>query len=150
MSNLQLAPGAEGFVRFRVSQKPEVPCSSVIYNSALVQYDFNAPVLTNETYHTVCDTFLESVVQTKEIFIPGADLKVYPNPFVESTVFEVTGIQASTYQLELFDTKGRTIFNHLYNDASFRLHRFQITSGILFYRLVADGRPVASGILLAR
>lgn len=141
----------EGFVKFRVSQKPDVPCASQVLNQAAIYFDANAPMLSNETMHTVCDTFLESVlVHNKDIYFPGADLRIYPNPFVESTTFEVTGIQADLYHFELYDVQGRQVFNHTYSDSIFQLFRLQIPSGVLFYRLSADGRPVASGRILAR
>lgn len=151
--NANLLPGgsslSEGFVSFRVSQAPNLPCGTEVLNTAAVYFDFNAPSLTNETFHTVCerDSFL--VVETKDILIPGADVKVYPNPFLESAQFEITGIKASSFRLEVYDIQGRLQFNQFYSHPSFRLFKHQIPSGVNIYRLVADGRPVASGKIIA-
>ena len=154
LPNLNLVPGrsaSEGYVKFRVSQKPAIPCESKILNSAAIYYDFNAPVLSNQTFHTVCefDTFV--VVKTTNIEYEGAEVKIFPNPFDESAVFEISGVQASGYLLELYDLQGKKLFNQEYPYPTFRLHRQQLPAGMLFYRLTTDqGRPVASGKLLVR
>jgi hypothetical protein len=152
LTNINLGPtgssNSEGYVKFRVSQKPNVPCGSEILNTAAIGFDFNESILTNETFHTVCDSFLEVSVQSKEIYFPGADLRVYPNPFVESTTFEVTGVLANSYLLEIVDAQGRLVFNRIHTNATFRLYRDQLPAGLLFYRLAADGKPIAAGKLL--
>jgi hypothetical protein len=150
--NINLLPSgssnSDGYVKFRVSQKPNLTCETEILNRAAIWYDFNAPVLTNETWHTVCDTFYEVSVQTTNIHFPGAGLKVYPNPFVEQATFEVTGVQANTFFLEVIDLQGRSVFNQTTTDSKFQLHGHQLPTGVLFYRLAADGKPVASGTML--
>ncbi len=141
----------EGFVKFRVSFQSGIPCETQVLNSAAIYFDFEAPVFTNQTLHTVCefDTFV--VVKTKHIDFEGADVKVYPNPFDDSAIFEISGVPASGYVLELYDLQGRKLFNQRYSDSTFRLHRQQLPAGMLLYRLTTDrGRPIASGKLLVR
>ena len=154
LSNLNLVPGSsasEGFVKFRVSQRPEKPCETKILNSAAIYFDYNAPVLTNQTFHTVCEFDSFVVVKTKDIHFAGADIKVYPNPFDESATFEVSGVQASGYLLEVYDLQGKKLIQQDFNHPTFRLYRHQLPAGMLFYRLTTDkGRPVASGKLLVR
>ena len=153
LPNVNLAPGSsasEGFVKFRVSQKPNLEeCGTVIFNSAAIYFDFNAPVITNETFHTVCEDYL--IVKTKEIHFPGADLKVFPNPMDDVTNFEVTGVQADVFGLQLYDAQGRLLNSSFFNLPTFRLFRqHQLPAGVIFYRLTADGKPVASGKLMMR
>lgn len=153
LPNLNLVPGSsasEGYVKFRVSQKSDVPCDTKIFNSAAIYLDFNAPVLTNQTFHTVCKDSI--FVTTDDVQIIGADVKVYPNPFVESTVFEITGVKSNSgFILELYDLLGKRVFNQAYPNSTFRLYRHHLPAGFLFYRLTTDsGKPVASGKLLVR
>lgn len=149
LTNVNLAPGSSGYVKFRVSQKPELTCGIEILNTAAAYFDFHEPVLTNQTLHTVCpfDTF--AIVQTKEVFIPGADVLVYPNPFAESTRISIRGVQAKSYTLEVYNMQSQLLFNDQQSQPTFQLWRRQLPAGTLFYRLVADGKPVASGKLLA-
>lgn len=152
LPNLNLLPDSsanEGYVKFRVSQKPGVPCGTEIFNSAAVYFDYQAPFITNETFHTVCDSFI--VLQTIHIPYPGASLNVFPNPFDESAMFEIKGVQGNPdYRLELYDAQGRLLFSQFFNQSNFRLFRRQLPAGTLFYRLSASGRTVATGKLIAR
>ncbi|MDO1451231.1 T9SS type A sorting domain-containing protein [Rhodocytophaga aerolata] len=46
---------SHGYVRFRISQKPETELGTTITNQAAITFDFNSPVLTNLTVNTVGD-----------------------------------------------------------------------------------------------
>ncbi len=154
LTNLNLQPGggalSEGFVKFRVSQKPNVPCETTIFNSAAIYFDFNAPVFTNTTYHTVCDSFIV-LVDTKEVYVKGADLTVYPNPATESVNFKVEGVNAKEYTILLYDIQSRLLTYRSFNQSEFRLLRQDLPAGqTLIYQLAADGRMVASGKLIVK
>jgi len=154
LSNLNLIPGggvpSEGFVKFRVSQKPDVPCETTIFNSAAIYFDFNAPAFSNTTYHTVCDSFivLDPNVNTNELYVKGVTVQIFPNPATESVNFKVEGIEAKTYTLLLYDIQGRLTFNQFFDHSEFRLLRQQLPAGKFIYQLAADGRLVASGKIL--
>lgn len=153
LPNINLVPGSsasEGFVKFRVSQKPTLECGAKILNSAAIYFDFNAPVITNQTFHTVCEDSIYLIVKTKEIHYPGADLRVYPNPMDDMATFEVKGVQARTFGLRLYDSQGRLLTDSFFNHPTFRLFRHQLPAGVIFYQLTADGKLVASGKLMAR
>ena len=152
LSNLNLTPGgsvpSEGFVKFRVSQKPNLPCETKIFNSAAIYFDFNTPVFTNTTYHTSCDSQFVEVVNTHEVYVKGADVKVFPNPATESVNFNVSGMDAKSYSLMLYDIQGRLISDYFFDHPNFRLLRQQLPAGTFIYQLAADGKLVASGKLI--
>jgi hypothetical protein len=152
LTNLNLIPGggvpSEGFVKFRVSQKPNVPCETTIFNSAAIYFDFNAPVFTNTTYHTVCDSFIKLDSSLSVVYLPGVSLKVFPNPATESVNFKVEGVAAHSYALTLYDIQGRLISNQVFDHSEFRLLRQQLPAGEIIYQLAADGKLVASGKLI--
>jgi hypothetical protein len=153
LSNINLSPVngtgvSEGYVKFRVSQKPEIPCNTEILNRAAIYYDFNAPESTNETLHTVCELDSFVIVQTTVIHVPGAQLRVYPNPFASSATFELIDVGGQQYHLELIDLQGRSVFNRSFTDPTIQLLRQDLPAGTLFYRLSVDGQAVATGKLL--
>lgn len=155
LSNLVLPPGSgsagEGFVKFRVAQRPNLPCRTDILNRAAVWFDFNQAVSTNTVQHTGgCSIDSFAVVSTIVVSQPGASLKVYPNPFAESTTFELTNVHARQYTLELYDIQGRLQHIAFHGQSKFQLFRHQVPTGILIYRILGDGRPLASGKLLTR
>lgn len=154
LKNVQIPPNSglasEGFVKFRVAQKPNLPCETNIYNRAAIYFDFNAPAFSNTTFHTVCDSFIVIKVSTKEVYWKGARVEVYPNPASESVNFSVEGVFAKTYNLQIYDIKGRLIANQFFDQPNFRLLRQQLPAGQLIYQIAADGKLVASGKLLVR
>jgi hypothetical protein len=154
LENINLLPGggaSEGFVKFRVAQKPNVPCKTIIFNSAAIYFDFEVPTMTNTTFHTVCefDSFI-IVTNTKEIFVKGVEVKTFPNPASSVVNFEVAGIEAKEFVLQLYDIQGRFITNLSFNQPSFQLFRQQLPAGELVYRLSADGKAIAAGKLIVR
>jgi hypothetical protein len=153
LSNVNLAPGSsagEGYVKFRVKQRPGLPCHTQILNRAATYFNFGAPEISNQTLHTVCEYDSFIIVKNKEIFLPSADLRVYPNPAKDVVNFELSGVDAKHYSLQVYDIQGRLLVNQTFNQPTFRLFRPQLPAGTLFYWLAADGKPVASGKLLVR
>jgi uncharacterized repeat protein (TIGR01451 family) len=155
LSNLVLLPGSgsasEGFIKFRVKQKANLPCQTQILNRAAVTFDFNRPQRTNTVLYTAgCPLDSPYVtVHIDNIAWPDAQLKTYPNPFRESVVFDIQNVEARQFLLELYDIQGRLVATSFFNQPVYRLQRNQIPAGLIFYRLVADGKPVATGKLVA-
>ncbi len=154
LENANLPPGggaSEGFVKLRVAQKPNVPCGTIIFNSAAIYFDFQAPTMSNTTFHKVCefDSFIV-ITKTREIYIPNAQVKTYPNPATDYVNFEITGVDAKHFTLQLYDIQGRLIANLFYDNPMFQLYRHQLPAGSFIYRLAADGKPLAAGKLIVR
>tara|TARA_B100000508_G_scaffold137355_2_gene131765 strand:- start:66500 stop:69556 length:3057 start_codon:yes stop_codon:yes gene_type:complete len=74
-------PGSNGFVTFTVDQLPNLPNGTVINNQADIYFDFNAPIITNQTTHRVNEMITSSPLQVDEIVSTDGNLiTVYPNP----------------------------------------------------------------------
>lgn len=159
LENLELLPdgGANGtsnwgFVNFRIAQKPNNPEGTLITNSAAIYFDLNAPVTTNETRHVVgkFPDFLVTAIKGPT-FIPGVEINVRPNPFMESTTFEIKGHNFNRVTLSLFDGMGRRIETKEFVGNQFTYYRNQkLTSGMYFYRLESEGQLINSGKLMVR
>ena len=54
--------GSNGFVSFKINPKPTIPLSTVIKNRAGIYFDFNEPIITNETFHTIAENFIEVIL----------------------------------------------------------------------------------------
>ncbi|MDF2451433.1 MAG: hypothetical protein K0S26_937, partial [Bacteroidota bacterium] len=72
-------PNSHGFVTFRVDQKKNLANGTTILNDADIYFDFNSPVITNQTLHTINDQLSPSIVTgIKENL--NSTFKIYPNP----------------------------------------------------------------------
>ena len=98
---------SHGFVQFTISQKEDLPIGTEIYNEAAIFFDFNAPVITNKTLHTIGEDFI--TVSVGPSLRPDISIKVYPNPFDNVTTFELKGEHKGSLNLQLFDVMGRTV-----------------------------------------
>lgn len=80
---------SQGYLEFRVKPKYGLPNGTLIENSAQIYFDYNPPIYTNTTWHTLTN---EPKPQTSNIFVqtPGtwridrATISVFPNPFLSS------------------------------------------------------------------
>lgn len=138
------AMASSGFIKFRVSQMPNVAPGSVIKNGADIYFDFNTPVQTNTSILTV------GTVDTKPE--PGNPYFVtaYPNPFTESVTFEITNLPIQgPVTLRLFDALGRQVRQEVFYGAKWVLGREGLPSGLYYYRIESEGRRVGSGKVAA-
>ena len=95
--------GSQGFVTFSIRPRPGLPVGTQIPNSAAIFFDYNAPVITNETVHVVSE-------ETGVFSAPVQDSPwlVYPNPAVDWV--ELAGLEGEAVrQAFLYDQSGRLI-----------------------------------------
>ncbi len=138
---------SHGFVKFRIDQQLNNPVGTVIHNSAAIYFDFNEPIITNQTFHTIG---LDIEVGVPEIYLPRTEVKVYPNPFNEWTVFEIQTEQAlGTSIFELYDGQGRLVRQEEFSGPRFEFHRKMLASGLYFYQIRNKQRLIFGGKLIA-
>ena len=58
-SNINEA-ASHGFIKFKIQQQPENLPGTTIHNQAGIYFDYNAPVITNQTTHKIQDRFTAS------------------------------------------------------------------------------------------
>ncbi|MFN0013519.1 MAG: T9SS type A sorting domain-containing protein [Saprospiraceae bacterium] len=147
-SNTNLA-GSQGFVKFRIAQKANVPLQTDIKNSADIFFDFNEPVVTNTTVHRVGQNFVS--VSTWNPLRPGLDLRVLPNPVAESALLELSGLgNILEWQVELRDVTGRTVRTATATGNQWRFERGNLPAGMYLLEVRAEGQVVGSGKVVLR
>jgi uncharacterized repeat protein (TIGR01451 family) len=91
---------SHGFVRYRIKPKTSLLVGEEIKNKAAIYFDYNLPVITNETVNIV--TVVTSVN-------PGAVVigsKVFPNPVQSALYIQVKGY----FYYNVYDASGKRIF----------------------------------------
>lgn len=144
-------PASYGFVRFKIGQQANNPLGTVIENSAAIYFDFNAPIITNTTFHTIGENFIQ-LVSTKSIKEKVVDVKVFPNPFMTQTTVEISSEkQFQNLTLTIFDVMGRAIKTVQSNENNrITLDRDGLTTGIYFYQIQSNGLVLDMGKLMAQ
>jgi uncharacterized repeat protein (TIGR01451 family) len=140
-------PKSHGFIQYRIKQKKDLPWGSKIYNSAGIYFDFNDPVLTNQTLHTVGAREIISAVVERTIE-PNFPVKISPNPFSESAIFE-TPLSISGH-FELFDITGKMLRKEVFEGTTFEFHRKGLSAGIYVFKISEGGRLLNVGKLVVQ
>ena len=138
---------SHGFVKFRISQRPGNAPGDVIENHAGIYFDFNAPIITNTTFHTIGENFIliDPVLAASPGVSPLPNVKVYPNPFLEKATFELENVQASRLTFSLFDLSGRPVRQEFFEKNIFQFNRNNLPPGIYFFQIEIADRVVATG-----
>ncbi len=146
-SNVNLV-GSNGFVKFSIPQQFDNPIGSVIENEAAIFFDFNDPVITNKTFHTVAIDF--GTVTTSYFNTDFEEIKIstYPNPFVESCTFELKGKVSDVFVINIYDQSGKLIKQGQFNENKYTLGKNGLTTGSYFYTINSGNNKVQSGQIM--
>jgi uncharacterized repeat protein (TIGR01451 family) len=141
--------GSQGFISFTVQQKPGLTEGQKIYNKAGIYFDFNAPVITNETWHTIASP-IPVGVETPHTASVKSTVQAFPNPMGAYTVISRTDNRAfSNNRLIVTDVMGAIVLESKLDGPPVRLLRQDLPAGVYYYRVEnADKGLVGSGKLI--
>lgn len=140
---------SQGFVKFRISQRKDVPLETEIKNTAAIFFDFNDPIITNQTLHTVGKDFLV-LSNTQAIFDARLQLKVMPNPAEGRVQVVAKGLEETQSNLtfRLVSMLGNQVLSGDFDGNTFEFDASQLPQGVYGYEVREQGRLAASGKLL--
>ncbi len=139
---------SHGFVKFQIAQAVDNPIGTRIENSAGIYFDFNEPVITNTTFHTIGENFLDIVNHTISAGYKFFELSVAPNPTNNVAIVKVLGKTLVTSSLEMFDLNGRLVATVNNQEQQFIIHRNDLPAGMFFFKIIENGQTISSGKLL--
>ena len=139
---------SHGFVKFRVKQHKDVALGTKINNQAAIFFDINAPVMTNQTLHTIGHDFL--VLQSFTPDMQGIELKMQPNPAQASTTLVLNGWQntGATLQLRVFSTTGVLSIEKAFVGNALNLDVQSLSEGIWMLEVLENGKRIGTGRLV--
>lgn len=137
---------SNGFVKFRVSQKPGLADGTVIENQAAIFFDGNDPIITNTTVHTIGDHFVS--VSTDDLANDGL-LRAYPNPASDVVFFDLKD-QAIAGRFELSNNLGQQVSVEQFAGNQYRFERKNLPAGIYHFQILTNSTQIASGKIVLR
>lgn len=146
-------PASNGFFRFRINQVANNPLGTVINNSAAIYFDYNPPIITNTTYHTIGDNFVtvNIITSIEETIDKDINVKVYPNPFQEQATLEVVGGNYQELQLKVYDITGRDAIQYSSTgDNKIQIQKGNLSAGVYIYQLEGDGELINTGKMVIK
>ena len=141
--SLSDAAGSQGFVSFRIAQQPGLPLGTDIHNRAAIYFDFNPPIITNETRHRIGEDFLPKLSSTTSSSSTLPAIVVMPNPSRDMSFIQAEGAAL----LRLYAPNGQLLrAERSAGDGRFNLSRAGLPSGVYFVTLFRDdGQLVGRG-----
>jgi hypothetical protein len=137
---------SQGFVQFEIDQKDNLPIGTTIYNEAAIFFDFNEPIITNETWHTIGENYLEVISSNTEE--PKRDqIKISPNPFKEEFVVDIDW-ELKQGQLLFYNIDGSEIGKWQLNSHKTVIQIPTLPSGIYFFQIKEDNIILYEGKLI--
>lgn len=132
------------WVKFRVAQQTDLPYGTLIYNKAWAYPDFSAPLVTNETFHTVGAPLLSvnNTGKTSE----SAAFRVWPVPSAEGLHLEMR--EQGTYRCRIADLAGRLLLEQTFSGKHIYLERDRLPPGGCFISLFSGQRLIGQTVAL--
>jgi hypothetical protein len=145
----------QGYVSYRLSQKPNLTQGTVIRNRAAVYFDYQQPELSQEVRHVVgCDQLFEGdcLLISSSGNLPnatGVTISVGPNPIKERTRVRIEGWERpdTEFTFQLFDAAGRNVVRQSFRGDVFEFLRPNLASGAYFYEVTGGGFNIGAGQL---
>ncbi|HAD13163.1 MAG TPA: hypothetical protein DCF33_12095 [Saprospirales bacterium] len=134
-------PESHGFILFGIEPMPGIRVGDILRNKAAIYFDFNHPVITNETATPIVlrSKYRDETVQEQEF---RADIS--PNPVTDQLRCRVQLPYATNLKAILFNTKGQAIRQITHKDYASGEHwleaRLQdLPAGVYNLQITVDG-----------
>ncbi|MGB3547824.1 MAG: T9SS type A sorting domain-containing protein [Saprospiraceae bacterium] len=102
--------GSQGFITYTISPRADLPLQTRIENTAAIYFDFNDPIITNTTFHTIDTAFVPLVSGLRPPRAARVDLQVFPNPATGAEVLQLQHHGTSTrLSLTVYNALGRVV-----------------------------------------
>ena len=148
-SNVNLA-ASQGFVNFSIVVRDSTPLATTIPNKAAIYFDFNEPIITNETIHRTGMDFIS--VGLWEPRRPKYEVQVVPNPMGSQAVITLKGINKTDgdFRLKIYNLQGMEVQELQGTLPWFTLRKDALISGVYLFGIEQDGQILGTGKIIIR
>lgn len=126
-------PLSHGFFTYSIDQVANLPNGTVINNQAAIYFDFNAPIFTNTTFHTIGENYIPIILTMERTWLEELNLLIYPNP--TAGVIYIEQEKDELLNLNVFDNLGRKILNYQSADQHTTIDLKDLPSGIYYINI---------------
>jgi uncharacterized repeat protein (TIGR01451 family) len=137
-------PNSHGYVRFAISQVPDLTQGTQITNSAAIYFDFNEPVLTNTALNTI-----DYSVSVENLEAGNVVVALQPNPFKDFTTIKITGLNDDVLKLNIINLLGEVVYSENSTANVFNISRGNLPSGIYLFEVKQQDKVIGKGKMIA-
>ena len=122
---------SHGFFTYYIKQNPDLPDGTKFTNNAGIYFDFNDPVITNTTTHTVD----YNIVSNQELNSEGIGFSISPNPARDIIRVSIDDVKINKGHYGLMNINGQRILEGQFTASQFELLVDRLSPGIYFLKL---------------
>ncbi|HOY42181.1 MAG TPA: T9SS type A sorting domain-containing protein [Chitinophagales bacterium] len=141
---------SHGFVKFRIQQKPNNANGTKIYNEAQIYFDYNSPIFTNRTMHTIGEIYVRILSSVIRPNFQNASIKVYPNPFRENAIIELQNLPVQKTTLSLIDITGKEMMRLQSDINQYQIDGRALEKGMYLFKITNEHEEIAEGKLIVQ
>lgn len=142
-------PASHGFVQFRIAQQTNLPLGSVIENDAAIYFDFNDPIITNTTWHTLYKSPLMLATYEAGHNRTQQSLEIWPNPVKDQTNVRLKDASAGSKRVNLYNSTGQILQSLHFTGQETKLKCSSLAQGQYWIQVTdVQGRTLGSSVLV--
>lgn len=153
--------GSNGLLSFKITIPDDITLGTVIDNKAYIYFDYNDPIITNYTMHTVGITTVQNLSKGSNVQVGSIvtgllnsqytnAAKIYPNPSEGKITIELAEVNSNT-ELRVTSIEGVTQkIIKLSNTARQEVNLEGLHQGMYLYEIWQDGQRSSVGKLHIR
>ncbi|MDG1333570.1 MAG: T9SS type A sorting domain-containing protein [Crocinitomicaceae bacterium] len=140
--------GSQGFVRFELSPIPGLPLGTEVHNEANIYFDYNAPILTNDSWYTIYDTIPTSGNVVLEVIEEDLEtlFSVYPNPTNGDFMIKFNSVQPEIH-VEVLNSLGQQVAGGYYHQTNSIQSTLIAEPGVYFLRIDVNGKSLVRPLI---
>ena len=120
---------SNGFMTLHVDQNLNLPAGTLIENDADIYFDFNPPIITNETVHQIFEGFVEvdnPTVSSNDLYDDN-QISIFLNPAKNYIILAMDDFKSNIY--EVFDLQGRKVLTGMLTSNQINISISQLSKG---------------------
>lgn len=133
-------PNSHGFVKFAINANNSLPEGYVIADDAAIYFDYNQPVITNESQVTLLGP-------TGIGEVDNITATIAPNPMNQYTTIRLSN-DSEGFKMRVTDITGRVVSETITNTNNLMFERGSLSSGMYTYQIIQSNKAVAKGKLI--
>ncbi len=138
-------PESNGFVKFTIMPKDDLPLPTRIENTAGIYFDFNEAVVTNTVFHTVDTGFFKSTTSIPWLDRTLRTVQIAPNPAQDQLNIFVEGESIDQGRWRLTNIIGQTHGGGRFEGNKISTDISHLSAGIYIYHIYEHTQLIATG-----
>jgi uncharacterized repeat protein (TIGR01451 family) len=153
-------PESHGYVIFMINPIQNISQGSIISNRSHIYFDYNPPIVTNTTFHTIGSFVYEDYTLGEDIFpeiitgiykpteVVDQTSIIYPNPVKKNDMIHIRNVsQTNMTKINLKDLNGRTVLTENISTDHNKINAPQ-NSGIYIYEIQNEDGTLHRGKIM--